>query len=414
MPARNGSVTHDLSKGEPMAVSRREALALMASAAGAGVLASYAPVAAAAEWDRDEMREAVENTSTSPQEDVPKETLDTIHAAISGADGTDLLIVQAKHNVRNDSEPQEPFVLVHLSDVHGDKDALARIVEWAKAHEGIFDDIIATGDLAALEFSDGLDFWEDVEGAEQILTCVGNHDVYGNLEARRAYDSITVADAAEQYIEPFESSWGDIDHEPGTTWYAKDYPERGVRLIVCDCMVYLGENSNEEAQEQNSWLEETLDDALAQDLTVVLAEHLPLADESMVDCSWATFDRKFAYGPFLPNDIPNRVQDFIDAGGTFACYLCGHCHCDAVHTLPGHPEQFALTVPCLSDAGDQIIWGDMDRSSAATRDAFDIVVVDTANSLVKVVRIGANRDLAMQHRSALTWDYRRHRLVYAG
>lgn len=384
-----------------MAITRRDALLLMTSTMGSAALTACRQASAPTE------QPATETTKKATVEPSAQEPL-------TPSDDVSLRITQARHNTRGNSDPFEPFALLHISDVHGDANALSRALAWASANEGVIDDILCTGDLATLEYADGMEYWDQVAGSARVLTCVGNHDVYDSLETRLPYDKVSVSDAAARYIDPFAANWGTIDHETGTTWYAKDYPERNVRLIVLDCMLYIGEHSSPEARMQNAWLEDKLADARRARMTVVIGEHFPLADKSMVECSWAPFDRAFAYGPFLSSDVPNRVQAFIDAGGTFACYLCGHCHTDAAHILPKHPEQFALAVPCTTDAPDQIAWGDMDRSQESTRDAFNLVVIDTVNRLVKAVRIGADRDLALQKRTALSWDYRRHRLVYAG
>lgn len=380
-----------------MDVTRRDALSLVMAGLGMGALTACASNG-----------QSANNAPTEKQDGG-----DTDATALTPSDPNDARFGQGFHNVRSSSDEIKPLSLMHISDVHGDGAALGRAMAWANDHEGLFDDIICTGDLADQKFDDGMDFWSKVDGARRVLTVVGNHDVIDSLETRTFYDKISVADAAGQYIEAFCDAWGPIDHPRGTTWYAKDYADQGVRLIVLDCMVYIGEHSSREADEQNKWLEATLEDARKNKLTVVIGEHFPLADKTQLDCSWSTFDRVLLSTPNLTPEIPTRVQKFIDAGGTFACYLCGHCHCDAVHTLPDHPEQFALTVPCTSDAPAQTVWGDMDRTQDATRDAFDIVFVDTANGLVKAVRIGADRDLALQKRTTLCWDYKRHRLVHA-
>ena len=394
-----------------MSMTRREALAFMTSTIGMGAMAMPALAKTPEGGAKVDVGKDTEPEEETPAEEEPVE--EEVEETEPVTDDTDPRLTQATHNQRGNSDPQEPFVVMHISDVHGDAEALERAASWADAHSALLDDVVATGDLATSQFSDGMRFWKKVEGAKPILTCIGNHDVFESTETKKVYDKVSVADAADQYIDSFVRYWGDIDHEDGTTWYAKDYPERSVRLVVLDCMLYLGEKSATEAADQNGWLEETLADAREKGYTVVVAEHYPLAEASMVECSWAPFDRKFAYGPFLAQDVSDRVQAFIDAGGKFACYLCGHTHCDGAHILPSHPEQFALTVPCTSDAADQAAWGDMDRSQDATRDAFNVVMVDTANGLIKVIRIGADRDLALQHRSTLCWDYRRHRLVHA-
>ena len=77
---------------------------------------------------------------------------------------------------------REAFVLLHVSDFHGDGEALGRVMSWAKAHDGMFDDILATGDLTSLVFSDGMGHWDKVDGAGRVLTCIGNHDVFDVME----------------------------------------------------------------------------------------------------------------------------------------------------------------------------------------------------------------------------------------
>lgn len=308
---------------------------------------------------------------------------------------------------------ERSLALLHISDLHGDGNSLERVLTWAFAHKDAFDDIVATGDLAYKKFSDGMTFWTAVKGSRHVLTCVGNHDVFDSLQTCMAYDKITVADAAARYIDAFCDAWGPIDHTPGTTWYAKDYPSSHARLIVLDCIIYHGVNSSAQAAAQNIWLESTLEDALGKDRAVVIAAHYPLARKSMVDCSWTPATQRFAYDPFLAQDITRRVQTFVDSGGAFACYLCGHSHCDGAHTLPNHPEQFALSVPCTSDAEEQTVLGDMDRSQPSNRDSFNIVTVDASRHLVRVARIGANCDYLSRRRTTLVWDYARHRLVDA-
>lgn len=378
-----------------MSISRREALALLGSGIGVGALASCSAQSSSQE------------ASASPTDEASTASTD------NGATD-DVRLTQANHNVRYDSKPRDLLVLLHISDVHGNGEALGRALTWADAHATLIDDVLATGDLAHKEFQDGMEYWNEINGSNRVLTCIGNHDVYNtrNLD-RKTYDKVSVTDAAARYIDPYCSSWGDIDHETGTTWYAKDYPESDIRLIVLDCVLYMGKNSGSQADAQDTWLESVLADAASRELAVVVAEHFPLDKKSMVECSWVPYNRKLTCEEFLDTRVTDRVQAFIDAGGCFVCYLCGHTHHDAAHILPDHPEQFALCVPCTSDNYDEAKWGDMDRSQEATRDAFNVVFVDTANELVKVVRIGADRDLALQHRNTLCWSYGAHRLVHA-
>ena len=322
------------------------------------------------------------------------------------------IITQSRRSHRK-QEGGEVLTLLHFSDVHGDAAALQRLLAWHEAHADLIDDIVCTGDLVSNNYEEDIAYWRETPGAEKILTCIGNHDVQPTATDKTHY-GITVEAAAARYMEDFVPSWGKVSYQRGCTWYSKDYPEAGVRFIMLDSLVFISDDDKSAAADfQLEWLAAQLADALDENLAVVIGEHLPIAEANMVQSSWQPYDGRFVYGPLCDERITRVVQGFIDGGGTFVCYLCGHCHTDAMHTLPGHPEQFACSLPAATDDLKQSWWGDLDRSCEDTRDCFNVMSVDRHNGLVKFIRIGADRDLALQHRGVFTWDFVNHRLVYA-
>lgn len=322
------------------------------------------------------------------------------------------LIIRSKRTIRK-RIGGETVTLLHFSDAHGDASALARILAWYERNADLVDEVVCTGDLVYNNYAEDIAYWRSIPGAERVLTCIGNHDVQPSATDKTHY-GISVEQAAARYVDPFVPFWGEVIHEAGTTWYAKDIETAGVRFIMLDTLVFISDDDKSaDSDRELAWLEERLAEALERDLAVVIGEHFPIAEANMVDSPWQPFDGRFVYGPFMHESVAERVQAFIDAGGVFVCYLCGHCHTDAMHTLPGHPEQFASEVPSATDDAVQSEWGDIDRTLPEAQDCFNVLTVDRANGLVKFVRVGADRSLALQHRGVFTWDFVNHRLVYA-
>ena len=95
------------------------------------------------------------------------------------------------------------------------------------------------------------------------------------------------------------------------------------------------------------------------------------------------------------------VQSFIDGGGEFICYLCGHTHCDFIAYNSQYPKQLFIVVTCAAilESGDQRrIFGEK------CQDAFNIINLDYANKIIKIVRIGASVDNRLRQRNTIAID----------
>ena len=86
----------------------------------------------------------------------------------------------------------------------------------------------------------------------------------------------------------------------------------------------------------------------------------------------------------------DAVDDFINAGGEFVCWLCGHMHYDQIGTLTTHPNQIFIAVGTANNGAP---WQDMPRiKETQSYDLFNIMSVDPVNKVIKIERIGATTD----------------------
>ena len=104
-----------------------------------------------------------------------------------------------------------------------------------------------------------------------------------------------------------------------------------------------------------------------------------------------------------PTIYQASVQSFIDDGGEFACYIAGHTHWDMICINPDYPDQIFVCVTCTTITGrdnDQIR-----TSGTKSRDAANIVTIDTTSKTVKLIRVGADIDNYLRPRNVLSISY---------
>ena len=325
------------------------------------------------------------------------------------------LVRQAKHSSENnygENLATPVFSLLHLSDIHADVDALKRIVE--KSSEYQLDDMLCTGDMVSTDATERIaDWWEP-----KILTCIGNHDVtiitYNNDGRIISADwsKLTMQERDTKYISPFISQWGSVTHESGTSYYFKDYPNKKVRLVVVDIMLYYqrsGSTSHEtESAKQTQWLEETLQSAINLDYHVVIATHYPLLGAIAKECSFSPYgsDGKPFFDDAFTTILQDTVDKYIQKGLHFVCYLSGHVHTDAVVYVDKTTKQIQILVTCAHTKVKKV-WSKGDQYRGPNDDAMNVVCVDTYHNLLKLVRIGgANIDKCMRPRKAICINYK--------
>lgn len=312
-------------------------------------------------------------------------------------------INQANHYRRNNTKP---LCLAHISDLHLDKIRLQRFTNFINNIKNI-DDAICTGDMTN-NYSDGMTYWDSVSGTERILTCIGNHDGLANHNVDWYSGQCTMLEAYNKFINPYISNWN-VTHDVGKTYYYKDYNSEKIRLIVLDSM-----RSGTDATNQNTWLESVLSSAKSKGYSVVCATHcVPQTSKvNYIDCSFNSINLKYEdeYDTCVTNTIYQQtVQNFIDDDGKFITWICGHTHVNFVYTTSEFPNQLWIVVACGLLSNNL----DIDRTDGTkNQDAFNILTFDTNTELVKVIRVGADRDRSMRHLGTMSIDYNTHSVIY--
>ena len=295
------------------------------------------------------------------------------------------------------------LTLLHFSDIHADTVALARIMADAAKISGITD-MICTGDMSA-NVGGAIDTW----WPETVLTAVGNHDTATWDGAAYDWTAVSVADRISYYIAPFEDNWG-ITRPSGKSYYYKDYAQ-GIRLIMMDVMLYT--DGGADATAQTTWLSGLLSDAITNDLHVLIAIHAPHVS-SAVDCNFSKYGQGVWSGDAscnTPQSVIDAVASAITGGLHFIGYLCGHTHQDNVWDAAGDGTQLMYGITCAATTS-RAQWVNSDQDRTGEQDAFNLITIDPARTLIKIIRGGgANVDDHLRNRKNLCIDYSTNTII---
>ena len=309
------------------------------------------------------------------------------------------------------------LTLLHLTDIHGDAYSMREIQEClrqTKTFGKYIDGAVCTGDILFHNVEDSSDFVESYCNLYRpIMLTLGNHDQRPQSTARWHYagesDIIT---AYQRFIEPYIQTWGVTTNEAEmySTYYYKDYPTQKVRLIALDPNMgsaYVPTNLTR----QFDWLENVLEQARTLDYGVVIAQHFPVqGTPHLINCNFTdimsvayTHMGDSNYNESTVRGFQSRVQDFIDAGGDFICWLSGHNHADFVYYVDEYPDQLCIICGVSSTLQDSRL---ADRSEGKARLLFNTVTVSRGDHQVRLVRFGANASRYMASKRSLCVDYR--------
>lgn len=335
-----------------------------------------------------------------------QEVLDSIRIENTNGGVNTSVRVKTKNARHVPSNAGKPLTIVHFSDLHYDIGALKRISEGIKELGDLVDDSICTGDIVGSTYEQITSWWNP-----HILTCIGNHDS-ASYSSGTGYNwtALSMANRDEYYIAPFESNWG-ITHTSGTSYYYKDYNDQKVRMIVMDGMLYTG-TPGAEASAQTAWLENLLGETIdntndAYGYHVLIAIHSPHGGAVAEECSFSRYGQTAM--PTYPDcDTPQTVIDTvaakITAGVKFIGYLCGHTHQDNIWDAENNGKQLMYCITCASVKQTQ--WENSDQYRGTDADAYNIITIDTENTLVKIIRCGgADIDDHMRTRKAICFNY---------
>lgn len=295
------------------------------------------------------------------------------------------------------------FKALWVSDIHNESDRTSRMVELLNAWgSGYFDVAINTGDTVLTLYSQDISWYNNAIATSNIpvLNTVGNHDAWlaltGELADKKDVYTKFIAPVATNttIVQPSDASIN------GYNYYYKDVG--GIRVIVLDCMYW--------DSTQLSWFESVLADARTNSLPVISCSHAPFASWEcvLVDSKWNVdwFNRD---STIMNIDAAQAVKDFMDAGGTFICWMQGHIHGDEIDLLPSYGNQIALCTNSFQNRGTTCVKND--DNTAYNYDCLTYITVDTVTSCVKMYRIGADIDTAGNKHKAFVWNYDSHELV---
>ena len=352
-------------------------------------------------------------------------TVDYIAKNSSGSDGgilslnpdsefiPKIMSAKKRYYTSSDSSRPYPLVIAHLSDVHGNWNNVARFLEFTEHHTPNIDLLLNTGDLVSSYYSDGIDGYVAINGTENILNVIGNHDTRGTSSGMAQWTDHVGADAYNVFIEPFVSNWDVVQPTNADTngycYYYKDFTEQGIRLVAVDIMAY--------DLTEDSWLASVLSGALSSGLHVVIAVHYA-GVRSTSEKTEAVFTKinvnyttLYSVGGNSENlteyntgayRMMDTVNTFIQSGGHFIGYIQGHYHADFVAKCAKYPDQLIFSIGATK-AGEM---RDYDHAEGTrNQDEFQIIAIDTVGTIVKLFKVGAHIDRYGRSKSSLCINY---------
>ena len=319
-----------------------------------------------------------------------------------------------RRNQGQSSAGNRPCVLLHFSDLHGYSTHLNRILEFGETFSSYIDDILHTGDTVNDQFGDK-NYLGDLEDT-YVLNVIGNHDNWdsSNKEGDSVNERVLPTKVYTKFIKPFADyqdgnlqgsgiTQPDNAESLGLCYYYKDYYDSKLRLIVLDCMAW--DNA------QADWFAGVLADAQTNGFTVLCADHYcPHSSwTSIRECSFTSV--VLGISTFLNAEAAGILQNAIDNGLVFVCWLFGHHHRDQFGYLADYPTQFALAVDKAGNNSSHE--RDSVRiSTGRSYDCFNVLAIDTTCKIMTVMRIGNNRDKFMRQKNYLVFDFANGKILH--
>lgn len=301
-----------------------------------------------------------------------------------------------------------PLSILYMSDIHADSFELERLIEFYNQYIDRFDDFVCGGDMVALAKSTGFEYWSKVKGAEKILFVMGNHE--GLISHHPKMDWNEILNGKESFDYYFKNNiknWN-VVYEEGKPYYYKDYTKRKIRLIGLDCML-----RTNEASEQQEWLKNALAGAKEKDYTVLIVTHFPPKNGEFekIKSRFTSIDDPFftdvtRYGTYdIYKEYAKTVDDFMKKGGKFVGWLCGHEHRDCIGYFTAYPKQLVFVIDCASREKSLYLYDTCRTNGEKSMDLAEAIVIDTKSNTLKIVRVGADRDLYLRNKDCMTINY---------
>lgn len=284
-----------------------------------------------------------------------------------------------------------PVVLLWFSDIHSDKVQFKRIMQFYERYKTYMNGILCTGDMVFDSLRDDYSYLEN--DLKKMMMTLGNHDI-----ARTAWNDQTVT-AEEDYnifIKPFAEA-GLVDNfTPNKCYWYKDYSAQKLRLVGLDALHW--------DDAQKNWLEASLNDAKNKGYSVACANHFfGGRNRTHIECAFDNVQKLSEGDASINAEAPATIQKFIDKGGDFVCWLSGHTHRDYVYYLTDYPKQIGFTVDCAMCSNG--VTDEERENGTKSQDCFNLIAFDTTRKLVKIARIGSDRDSLLRKKDTFCINY---------
>ena len=299
----------------------------------------------------------------------------------------------------------EVLSLLHFSDIHIDRPfELRRIIQIGNQYREYIDDILSTGDIQDRGWESGIADYVSTDGVQYILQAVGNHDAY----ASNKWTFTTAINVYNRFIAPFVSNWGVVQPSGAATngynyWY-KDYTSQKIRLIALDCIFW--------DATQKTWLEGILANTPSEYSIVCASHYRPRMNDILCNMDDLIYQPS-SVNEHTSDEAVNAIQTYINNGGNFICWLCGHEHMDYIGlTSVTNTSQLIVGIACASANEARTRYGVIARlEGEKSQDLFNIIGFDTYNKFIRILRVGADSDTFMRSKKSLCINYETHDII---
>lgn len=338
------------------------------------------------------------------------------------------------------------FVIGHASDTHGDVKRTKNFFDYCEYIDA--DMACVTGDIVTTNTQSGANwFLELVNNLKRTVPaiCIGNHEVWPSN--RPAFSD---SDVYNEYLAPIASK---LQNTTGKTWYSVTFADKLIKVISLNQYQESGLTTQDRGlvhfkDDQISWFINELKNTPA-NYGVILLYHQPdghgmppetsgytkfycigdgytpesqiyggLQDTPIVDIIDAFIGRTTLNKTYQQTGTPSSFTvnaDFstVANGVEFIAHLFGHCHSDKITYYQNAQYKQLMCLVAITNTvyGKDYTGGYAESSDVIkemgthTEDAFNVYVVDRANKLFKVVRVGNTKTYEMQDRDYMAIPY---------
>ena len=301
--------------------------------------------------------------------------------------------------------------ILFFSDLHMVGTHLNKIKDFYRKHQKYIDNAIHLGDTMNA-WNSGEYIWDIFPDAMNVI---GNHDLYTQKDKTKFFahkdNWLTPKETYDMFLKKYIANWNVVQpenaEELGKCYWHKDYNNH-LRIIAIDCM-------RSDDLVQISWFKKTLESARKKNLQVAIITHFnPLADE-FLDCNFTTIDYRDAEfmcrndDGFNSKNFIDAIDEFIDNGGQFVSWICGHKHKDAIMYARAKHKQLVIIMEAATDfdlsSDSDHVW------NTATGASWELIGIESLTNVIKIARFGNNFDHQMRHKGTFCYDFVNHKII---